>query len=788
MKISTGWIKEWLRRTMLSDQEIVQALERAGIEVEQVILSQPIDKKVVVALVKKVVQHPGADRLKLVEVETGEGNYSVVCGAPNVRHGMKVAFAQIGTVLPSGDKIAKAKLRGEVSEGMLCSEFELNIGKDHNGILEVSMDAAVGTPLCDLYPADSVIDVKTPANRFDVQSMIGLAREVAGMTTAELVPFSPPPVKVSRADEVLAAEIAAERYMIARIKLKQGADSPLLMASRLRNAGVRSLGPVVDVTNYVLLEVGQPLHAFDAAKVALPISVRHASKGESLVTLDGEHRNLTEADLVIVDQTGPIALAGLMGGQSTEVTESTTEILLESAVFDGATIRKMAQRHGMRTEASARFERAIPTALPPLGLARAAELLVEVAQGELVGVFEKAGKLPAPVSIDLPIDRLSRLLGFGVSHKEAIAALAKLQIEAEYVDSPGESHKKTSAAEAFGDLHNEGLVRVKEVPWWRPDLREGEDLVEEIVRVIGYDKVPSTIPSWRPRTIQFDRVRSVRRRVRDILWAAGAFEVMTYSFVSAEQLSALGMNVSEHLKLKNPLSSEQAYLRSNLLPSHLATLERNRMYAKDMRFCEISNVFVKRGKGEQPDEPLRLGVTLIESEAGFVVAKGLLDAIANALNVELEVKRADSPIYAPGRYGEIWLGQRLLGSIGQLHPVRVKALKLEGEVAYFELDLTPLMKAASTRAYKPKSAFPTMTRDVTLVLSQSVSWQDVKDATVGWDVAFVSDYYGSKVPAGMKGLTIRLRLSLPDRTPTEVEAAELEQAVLARLRHKFDLR
>ncbi len=914
MKVTSGWIKEWLRRTMLSDSELVEALERAGIEVEQVISSNEIDKRVVAALVKKVVQHPGADRLKLVEVQTGEGSHTIVCGATNVRVGMKVALAQIGTTLPGGDRIEKAKLRGEVSEGMLCSELELKLGLDHNGIMELSSDTPMGMPLSEIYPADTVMDIKTPANRSDVQSIVGLAREVAAMTSTKSVSLAPPLVKFSAHKGVLADKLAASRYTLARIKVDQPSHSPRGMAARLRAAGVRTIGPVVDVTNYVLLETGQPLHSFDAAKVSLPIDVRYAREGEKLVTLDGVRRTLSEADLVIADAHGPIALAGLMGGQSTEVSAKTGEILLESAVFDGVTIRKMAQRHGLRTEASVRFERGLPAALPPLGLARAIQLLEQVAGGELVDAVDQLNERPWITRIGLPVKRLSKLLGIGISHKETVAALAKLEISATSFDIIGETHKligrpyrfgasyKTDREAAFdcsylvdyvysliglrvgftalgqyetgqpvelaqlrpGDaVFTEGdredvvqdhyftrpeggvyvrhavkpprkvghvglyvgagkvvhaspgagqvaevelaqftddpgflgarrfaddlndYVSVTEVPWWRTDLKIIEDLAEEVVRVIGYDKIPSTIPSWRPRRIAFDNLRSVRRRLRDILWAAGAFEVMTYSFISAEQLEGLGLATGDHLKLKNPLSSEQAYLRSSLLPSHVATLERNRMYAKTMRFYEISGVFVKRGKGEQPDEPLRLGATVLEPEAGYVAAKGMLDAIARELHVELTIRPSDEGQYAPGRYGEVWLGKHKIGGIGQLHPGLVRTMKFEGEVAHFELDLTPLMAASSTRPYVPVSTYPTMVRDVTMLVPLVVTWEDVRITTSAWDVAFVSDYYGPELPGGMKSLTIRLKLTLPDRTPTEAEAAALEESVLARLGRKL---
>ena len=548
---------------------------------------------------KKVVQHPGAERLKLVEVGIGDQEYRIVCGAANVRGGMKVAMAQIGAVLPGGERIAAVKLRGEVSEGMLCSERELGVGMDHAGILEVSSNVAVGTRLSEVYPSDAVIDLKTPANRWDLQGVYGLAREVAAMTGETLAVMAPPPVEFSGAAGVLADELQALRYTLTRITVKLGAHSPSQVVARLRSAGVRSISPVVDITNYVMLETGQPLHAFDAAKVTLPISVRVARQGETLVTLDGVERKLHTPDLIIADAKGPIALAGLMGGKTTEVGAETTEILLEAAVFDGVQVRKTAQRHGLRTEASARFERGLPVTLPPLAVGRAVELLKKLAGGKLAAAYETGYVTPKLWSIALPISSLSKILGIVITHKEAVAALNKLGIEV--------------ASEALVKMHKDGdkepMITVLEVPWWRPDLKEPADLVEEIVRVIGYDRIPATIPSWRPTKITFDRERAVRRRVRDIAWAAGAFEVMTYSFVAAQQLEKLGLEVGQHLKLKNPLSSEQAYLRSSLLPSHLATLERNRMYSKSMRFYELSRVFLRliiTAPSEDPSNPAKL--------------------------------------------------------------------------------------------------------------------------------------------------------------------------------------
>jgi phenylalanyl-tRNA synthetase beta chain len=351
MKVSSSWINQWLRRTMLHT-EIVTALESAGIEVEHISSSGPLDKNILVALVKEVIQHPQADRLKIAKVWTGEREYSVVCGAPNVREGLKAAFAQIGTKLPSGDKILRAKLRGVESEGMLCSAKELGLGEDHNGLLELDDDAEVGQPLCDIYRPDAVIDIKTPANRWDVMSVSGLAREVSAFAGA---PMAPLPSAISPSSEEIAIEpdTASSRYMLASVEV-QAQVSPPEVQARLRSIGSRPVSFVVDVTNYVMFDLGQPLHAYDADKVTLPVGVRLARAGEELVTLDGVKRTLSSEDLVVVDADGPIALAGVMGGRATEVSASTRRILLEAAVFDPVRVRKTAQRHGLRTEASAR--------------------------------------------------------------------------------------------------------------------------------------------------------------------------------------------------------------------------------------------------------------------------------------------------------------------------------------------------------------------------------------------------------------------------------------------------
>jgi phenylalanyl-tRNA synthetase beta subunit len=918
MKVSSGWIKECLGRTIFDDQKVVQGLERSGMEIESIISSSALDKSIVVCTVKKVIQHPRADRLRICEVETDKGSYQIVCGAPNVRPGIKAALAQMGSLLPAGEKIARVKLRGEASEGMLCSARELGLGKDHNGIIELSNDVENGTPVSEIFPADTIIDLKTPANRWDVLSVYGLAREVAAMENkGELSPLPKPIFSTPANGPDIKPNSKASRFMLAKLQIDHTSLSPRQIKTRLESAGVRSISPVVDITNYVMLEVGQPLHAYDAAKVKLPIEVRYAVAGETLTTLDGVKRKLTTRDLVIADKSGPIGLAGVMGGASTEVSDATREILLEAAVFSPVEVRKAAQRHGLRSEASARFERGLPIQLPPIAMARAIQLLEEHADGKLVGNSDQLNEWPWVGRIGLRVSKLNQLLGFGISHKEALKALGQLGIsgkdydiaqeakalldrpykygasfkndgtaafdcsylvdylysliglqvgftalgqfetgrsipEAELVPGDAlftEGHNDKVAGDHFYRRDDEGhyikvavapqkrighvglyvgdgkvihassktgkvviapltdftkdptykgarrfaddlgdFISVPEVPWWRPDLRLPEDLVEEIVRVLGYNRVPSTIPWWKPKKITFDRVRSQRRRVRDMMYAAGLFEVVTYSFVSEAQIEMLGLDPDKHEKLRNPLSLEQAYLRSSLLPSHLSVAAANRSYSGVGDFYEISKVFIKRGNSAQPSEPQRLGVSVVGDQS-YQRAKGILDALAYEANLTLEVAPANAgKVYAKARVGQVRLGGKTLGVIGQIHPQVLHGLKIEKEMAHIEVDLDPLLSKSSTRAFEPMSRFPRTTRDLTMLVRDSISWQGVREVLGHYNVDYVGEYIGTELPAGHKTLTIRITVSAMDHTPTEAEAVVVETDIKQLLERRLGAR
>ena len=767
MKVSTTWIKQLLRRTM-SDEQVIAGLEQGGIEIEQYMYSKPFDKNLVVGLIKKVVQHPGADRLHVVTVDDGREELTIVCGAPNVKVGMYAPLARVGAVLPDGTKITPAKLRGELSNGMLCSGRELGLSEDHNGLLELPDESEAGTVLCDLYPADSFVDVKTAANRFDLLGVTGLAREVAAMTENEL---QSPTTAVLDAtpDGTMITDLdpGCARFMVAELTVNGSLPSPDWMVARLAVSGLRSLGLLVDVTNYVMLETAQPLHAYDADKLELPFGVRVAKARETLKTLDDQARKLFAGDLLVTAGEQIVGLAGVRGGAATEISPATKRIYLEAATFDGAMIRTAAKRANLRTDASARYERRLPVELPKMALQRAIYLLTEYGDGVVKRWSEAGSQVSKFTPITLTAEHASRVVGIPLGAKAIAAALARLEL------SPS----------------LDGEVVTVTPPWWRPDLKEAEDLVEDVVRVTGYDKIPATLPQWRPRELAFDRTRPALGRLRQLLSGAGLFEVMTYSFVSAEQLGQLGRDLDGHLKLLNPLSSEQAYLRSDLLASHVAVAARNRRYGKSFGFYELSNVFVPQAPGTQPHEVMMLGITVVRPELAYAAVKGWLDALAELVNVQFELEPAelDTP-WVRGRVAQVKLSEVVIGVIGQVHPHVTTAHKLGGELAYVQLEIAALLAASTPVLATRRSRFPEARRDVTVVMPDTVTWQAVAAALVGMPdlrVEFGSDYAGDGVSAGHKSMSLKLRLSSDDHTPTEAEIADIEVKVRSILHRLF---
>lgn len=768
MKAPALWIQDYLAHT-LSTKAIATALEANGIEVEQIIYAKPLDEKIVSARVKKVAQHPNAERLNLATVETDQAELTLVCGAPNLETGQVVALAQIGSKLPDGTRIKVTSIRGQESAGMLCSPKELGLGEDHSGLLVLDDSVKLGTPVHKLLPSLDVIDVATQANRFDLQSMVGLAREVAARAESDIkLPPESALIEEGSAPAVrVEASDVAQRYILANIRIEPGGQLDAKLRQRLEAAGLRSLGRAVDITNFVLIEQGQPLHAFDASKIKLPVVVRMARAGEKLETLDGVKRNLTKQDLVIADSSGPIALAGVMGGKSTEVSAETTEIFLEAASFDATTVRKMALRHGLRSDASARFERALPPELAEGGLKRALFLLEhEAGAKQLARPFDSAPATRVLNRIVVDPGILSRVLSIEVTVAGLKQELPKLGFT---VTSDGANVSVT-------------------VPWWRPDVTLPEDLAEEYIRLVGYDHVPARLPKWQPDQVQTDHYWPRLWLAKATLKGLGLFEVMTYSFLSKEQLERLGYDSKDHLRLKNPLSLEQAYLRRNLLASLLTAAASNQNYANEFGLYEISRVFIPTKPGQQPYEPTHLaGLWRTRTEA-YRLAKTALDSLAAAFRLDITIEPHDQPEFMPTRGAVIKIAGNLVGRIGEIHPHLLDDFKGKASLSYLELDFDQLRELAGEPHYQPISRFPSLYRDLTLKVKPRVLWQDVDRVVRASQLAtpsFLGDYYDPAEPS-LKHLTIRLEMSSLSGTLTDKEGKERLDKIMALLKHHFD--
>jgi phenylalanyl-tRNA synthetase beta chain len=760
MKVLTSWLQEYLGEK-LSAHEMAERLEKSGIEIEQIISSQKLDKNIKVGLVNKVAQHPNADRLKLAEISLGKAKLNIVCGAPNLEVGQKVAVATVGTVLPDGTQIKKSEIRGKESEGMICSAAELGVSDDHSGIMVLPHDYPLNATLCDMWDSGEILDLTTAANRGDLQSVIGLAREIAARGTVQ--------PKIMWAGELAAKsstklvknvdENKVTRYALVHIKIGKVSESPQWLQDRLLASSVRPINAVVDITNYVMLEYGQPLHAFDALRVALPISVRPAKAQESLITLDGQTRKLTHADLVIADSKGAIGIAGVMGGQESEIRENTREILLEAAVFDGTSIRKTAVRNGLRTDASARFERGIPALLPALALARAVELLKQLADAEVLAMSDHGKKIDKTHRIELKTTKVTQLLQVSIADNKIVQKLGKLGFAVE---------KSKHALEVS-------------VPWWRRDIKIEEDLIEEVGRLIGYDGVPATLPLWRGKAINFDQRWSFIWRVKDLMRSLGLFEVVTYSFVSSEQLTDFGFSLDTHLKLKNPMSIEQAYLRSRLLPSLVTVASKNSRYSKDFGLFELSKVYVSdKDHSKQPHEPYNLGIV---RRTGYQGVKAALDLLARELGVEFDVLPKANQALHPLRSAEVILAGKVVGIIGEVRPDILAKYKISGELGYLELNLGMVRGQSGTRAYQEISKFPSITRDLAIVVPENALWSQINHIVADLGVAkveFLNDYRGKDLPAGTKSVALRLTFSSMERTLKDEEAdAGVKKALAA---------
>ncbi len=737
MKAPLKWLRDYVDITLPAN-ELANRLTMAGMEVKAVQVIGGTWENVLVGRITAVSPHPNADRLRLVTVDLGLAQETVVCGAPNLNLGDKIAFARVGADLRDGQsgqlvKLKPAKIRGVVSSGMVCSEKELGISENHEGILVLPPQAPPGTPLAD-YLGDTILDLDVTPNRADCLSVIGIARELAALTGQRLhIPEITYEETGSPIDGQITVEIAdpalCPRYCASLITGVKIAESPKWMQDRLLASGMRPINNVVDVTNYVMLEYGQPLHSFDYARIrGKKIIVRRARAGEVIVTLDGVDRELSDDTLVIADAERAVAIAGVMGGANSEVGDTTTSILLESANFSPISIHYTSRKLQLVSEASTRFERGIRPGLTVPALRRATQLIIQLADGKAArGIADAYPGQKERAPILLSTETVKRTLGVEFSLDQVMATLTSLGFDC----------KASSTTEVLAA-----------VPYWRGDIQQAVDLVEEVARIAGYDRIPMTMLSQTLPRQNPEPIVDLRRRLRHNLAGYGFQEVITYSLTSLELLGKLrpgpGTSDVAPLRLANPMTAEQEYLRPNLRANLLDSLRQNRRYEEGgIRFFEMGKVFLAR-KNELPEEPevlcgvlngLRTEKSWLTAEEpfDFFDARGVVEAIFSQLGVEATFEPGNDAGLHPAKQAAIIVGGTRLGVVGELHPKVLDAFEITSPVYLFEIDVTALVPfTTARRMFQPVPRFPSTVRDIALVVDAQVTHRSVQDIIGGF--------------------------------------------------------
>jgi phenylalanyl-tRNA synthetase beta chain len=801
MIVSYRTLKSYVEVT-LEPHELADTLTAAGIKVDGV--EKPdLVSGVFTGKVLEITRHQNSDHMWICKVDSGEGVEQIVTGAQNVTAGAIVPVARVGAYLPARDlKIKPAKLRGEPSNGMLCSADELGIEKklllpeQREGILILPQDTPIGVDINEyLGLDDAFLEIDLTPNRADCIALWGLAREIHAITGAPLhipeqtvMPMSPG--AAGRTVKLEAGKLAPRFYGL-EVSDVHTAPSPVWMQNRLRSMGVRSVNNVVDITNLVMLEVGQPLHAYDAGLLESAIVVRTARPGEKIVTLDGEERSVSEGVILITDgEHGDRALgiAGIMGGGETEVTDATTAVFLESAVFDYAAIRRASREIGLRTEASARFDKGVDPAGVPVALARAAQLFQEINCG--VPGSEMTGAtldLAESWTVALRPERVNALLGTEIDLGTMRDIFTRLGLQVDTRDSAWQ------------------VV----IPSRRPDITGEADLIEEVARMVGYNSIPSTLPKGDLALGGMNRARAGEELARRTLVGAGASEVLTYAFIDPASVSALGLPEGhpwlDGLRLLNPLSGTRSFMRTTMLPGLLDTALYNASRGQTSLLAfEIGHVFFQR-TGDRPDEPSHLGVVGMglsqpqwaegSRPYDFFTVKGLLEALASRLHVDgMELVRADAskyPFLHPGQVAEVTVGGKAVGFMGTVHPILADRLGFRQSVVLAEVDLDQLLAAwQETPRFQSVGRFPGVSRDLALVTPISLPVAEVAKLIRGaagallQEIALFDVYVGGNMPAGSRSLAFSLRFGSPERTLTEAEVDEEMARILNALGEK----
>lgn len=783
MKAPLRWLQEFIDLPTTSIDELVSAFNTVGLTVEGI---EELDigwTDVYVGRVEGIEDHPDADRIRICQVDSGDGAEQIICGAGNFEEGAYVPVARPGAVLPGDFEIGKRTIRGVESNGMICSEKELGLGEDHAGIIVLEDQPELGLSFDELVELpDVVFDLEITPNRPDAMSMLGVARDLAAyFDTSFAVPEIEVPTVEGNTPVAVEIEdpVGCRRFTAREIVDVELGQSPLRVRHRLKKVGVRSISNVVDVTNYVMFELGHPLHAFDADSIVGDhLVVKRASEGETLVTLDDVQRKLTPDDLIIYDDAGPTSMSGTMGGDRSEVSEKTTRVLMEAASWDPPTIMYMARRHNLISEASARFERGVDPNLADIANQRASAMVAAFTGGDILeGSVDLIATAIDPAVIELSTEAVERLLGPGFDAAYVGGILQRLGMS----------------------VSGDGPLTVT-VPTYRPDLTRPADLVEEVARIHGYDRFKATLPTGPTGGLTPQQRRL--RQVRNSLVAVGLHQAIHLPFVNPEDLTRMGRNPEAEalLTVKNPLREEESKLRPTMLPGLLNSLRYNLSHgAESVALFEVGKVFTSDSDPDEPRLPLqfeRLGWAAVGEMGVRSLADGVLEAdaavslgiwrhLARDLSLDdFEIRSGTRPGFHPARTAEIRRNGEVIGHVGELSPRTAREFEIDARVAVAEVDLDPILNAVSTIVATSPSIFPPVDFDLSFVVPNDVSsaslLNSTRDAGEGLvESAHVFDEFkGKGVDEDARALAITYRLRASDRTLTNEEVAPIRQAMI----------
>lgn len=806
MKISLNWLKDFVSiPAKVTPEEIGARLTLSTVELEGQEVRGEILDKIVVGEVLECGKHPNADRLSVTKVNIGGGKIlDIVCGAPNVAVGQKVAVALPGVVLPNGLKLERREVRGVMSEGMICAEDELGLGTMHAGIMVLPKTAKIGKKLSEVLPIRDVIyevDNKSLSNRPDLWGHYGMAREVAALFDQKLKKYETKKIKVP-AKPFLKIDIKVQdkklcpRYLGVVVENIKIAPSPEWLRFRLESVGVRAINNIVDITNYVMLELGQPLHAFDFEKLdgvkIKTIVVRAAKQGENIATLDGAQRKLDSTMLVIADAKKPIAIAGVMGGQNSEINDKTTKIVFEAANFDFVSIRKTSMRLGLRSEASMRFEKGLDPNLAEFGIMKALELIAELAPGAKVAskiVDVKNFKLDQG-PIKLSLDYLNQKIGQAMPAPKVVNILKSL----------GFIVKKA------------GKILSVKIPGWRAtkDISIPEDLVEEVARIYGYDNIAPQMPKVAMDPPEVNRDRVVERKIKNILTSGLEMtEVHNYSFVDEKNLRKAAFDVSKHIRLINPIAKNLSHLRQSLIPNLILNIAQNQHFFEKIRIFELGIIFYpelgqfkKDAKGKdflpQQDKSLVGMIQETGDKEPFYQTKDACAALLNELNINYEfvILKEQSPVWAhPARLLHIKTGEKILGLVTELHPKIQKDFGIKEKIGIFGISFDDLVKLYSDkRTYSPIPKYPSIELDLAVIVPKKTVWGEMLKTILAAETRLIREirlfdvYEGKGVEEGKKSLAFRIVYRSDEKTLRLEETKKIEEKILEDLAQKFGAR